>query len=375
MNIFFITPYNSVLSERELSCTPSSINYASYIVEKLSQLEDTSIVILSTSFGIKNNYWFCKTVVNGNAYKEVYFSSVSSKLGKLAIRFNQCWIWLQILVFLIFKVGPNDKCVIYHDNAFSYIYNLYRKFIRCKMIGLVGELYSAVYDKGEKAIRDERNRLSCFDSYIFANHIMPTLLKYNKPYCVCYGNYKIDCEPKSQSNIINVLYAGKISSKDINDAFVALNASKELPKGYFLHIAGYGDPSDIEMLKSQIEKINKKRHIVKYEGNLSGQEYKKLLNNCHIGLCTRALRNELSNYCFPSKIMVYLTNNIVPVCPDIDTIRTCPFNEKLILCNELSPRSIKNAIINASSSIRDYSNESILLNMDNEFFTNLKKII
>ena len=64
-----------------------------------------------------------------------------------------------------------------------------------------------------------------------------------------------DDTPKITYNQIHILYAGKISTGIINDAFLALNVIKYLPENYRMHIAGYGTDSDILELKEKINEM------------------------------------------------------------------------------------------------------------------------
>ena len=376
--VYFIAPYVSEIAGRNVSCTPSSITYSKYLISAFTRLSNRKAVVLLSLCSSKEKAYFSKKSVEYESHSEVYFRSLSPSWGKLAKRITQIWLYLQIFCYLHSHTKKEDIVVVYHDFGLSFFYRIFRKFIHCKLVYLVGEVYNAVYDRGDKAIEKECKRLSNADAYIYANDIMPRLFNNQKPFAVCYGNYSYSERPKLIDKKIHVLFAGKISTGIINDAFVALDVIKYLPEGYVMHMAGYGDIDDVEELKDRITKLNEEIGYsrVTYEGNLSGKAYEDLLSKCQVGLCTRTLRNELSNYCFPSKTLVYLTHDIIPICPQIDNLMASSVSSRLAFVNgDLSPKNIATTIVEQNSCLVGYNNKTLIELLDRDLIKNLNNIL
>ncbi len=374
--LFFITSYNSDKSGRNLKCVPSSLTYNRYLINAFEKIPNTTVEVLSSSISRDKVYWTKKTALN-NKHKEIYFKSIPSKWGNWAVRLSLLWLYIQLFYFLFTKAKKDDIVIIYHGHGLSRFYKFYRRFIHCKFVFVVGEIFSAVWDLGVDSIKKECSYLKKADGYIFSNDIMPRLFKAEDISLVCYGNYEYSKTSKVENDKVHVLYAGKVSSKIINDAFVALDVINYLPKCYVMHIAGYGEEKDIEKLNRRIEEINSRAGdiVVTYEGNLSGTEYEDLLAKCRIGLCTRTLRNELSNYCFPSKTLVYLTHDILPICPMIDNLLECKLAERVsFIQGELTPENIAKTILKESERLHNYDNEAIIKKIDEDFIVALKSL-
>ncbi len=375
-NLFFVAPYVSEDVGRKMSCTPSSITYSKYLIGVFSRFKSKKIKVLSLCTS-KDYAYFSRKEIELCNHTELYFKSLPSRWGMSAVRFSQIWLYLQVFFYLLSNVQKNDTVVIYHDYGLSFFYKFFKRFIGCRVIYLVAEVFNAVYDRGEDQIAKECRRLSGADAYIYINDILPILFDNNKDFAVCYGNYLYCDRPKLKDDRIHILFAGKISQGIINDAFIALDVIKYLSNAYFLHVAGYGEEEDIEELNKKIEVINSNAGITRviFEGNLSGEDYEELLSKCQIGLCTRTLRNELSNYCFPSKTMVYLTHDIIPICPSIDILLKSKVSSRLeFVKEELSPKSIAD-IIQRISCFETYCNREIIKDLDDQLERRLKQLL
>lgn len=375
--IYFVATYASENAGRSLLSTPSSNTLNKYLISAFSRLPNKRVMVLSMSRS-KDVAYFNKKEINLTDHSEIYFPSLPSKWGAFATRISQITLYVQVLIYLLMHAKRGDTLVIYHNFGIEYIYGIFRKLLPCKLVYMVGEVYNAVYDRGNKAIQEECLRLLNGDSYIYANDIMPHLINPAKDFCVCYGNYYYSHTLKIKDGKTHVLYAGKISTGIINDAFIALEVIKHLPQNYVMHVAGYGDKSDISELKKRISSINIKaaEDRIIYEGNLSGEAYEQLLSKCQIGLCTRALRDELSNYCFPSKTLVYLAHDIIPICSQINCLMKSRIAANVVFVDgNLTPENIADAIKESNHRILEYNNNVLLSQLDRDFVRRLSKIL
>lgn len=375
--LYFITSFNSPQSGRDMKCVPSSLTYNNYLIRSFEQLQDTKVKVVSSSISNKRVYWTNKSIMNGN-HEEIYFSSFPKTWGKWAVRLSLLWLYAQMFFYLLFSAKKDDLIIIYHGHGLSFFYKGFKRFLHSKIYYVVGEIFSAVWDLGDDAIKTECSHLKGAEGYIFSNDIMPRLFSAVQKSVVCYGSYDYSLTPKIKSDIIHVLYAGKISTDIINDAFIALDVIKYLPDNYMMHIAGYGEEIDLIELKKRVDSINREANktIAIYEGNLSGEEYENLLSICQIGLCTRTLRNDLSNYCFPSKTLVYLNHDILPICPRIDNLLESRIADRLeFVDGDLSPMVIAKTIEAASLKLNGYNNESIIRLLNDDFLKELKQML
>ena len=74
--------------------------------------------------------------------------------------------------------------------------------------------------------------------------------------------------------------------------------------------------------------------------------------------------------------MVYLTHNILPVCPRIDNLLQCEFSEKMIFVEgELSPLNIARAIENSGDILPYYNNEKFIKTVKDKFEVDLIDLV
>lgn len=376
-NIIFICPFNNKHSGRLLSLAPSSEVCSRYITEAIKRAGDYHVDTLSLAGSLKN-YYTSSSVIIDEKETNHYFPSFSQRKSKLAIRVNQFILYLCIFNYLLFRTTRKDKIVIFHDYGFSHLYSLLRFFVPRSYFYLIGEIYNAVYDRGEAKIKREIRRLEGGAGYIYANDRMDKLFQFNKPYTVFYGAYTIDDREKIKKNdVVNIVYAGKISSGTINDAFIAADVAKYLPDNYKVYILGYGEDSDLRLLQTVCDEINRERQsmVVSYGGCLSGEEYDSFLNKCQYGLCTRALSNELSDYCFPSKVLVYMAHDMIPVCPKLSNLKNSKLAEGILFNNGImTAENLANTIINSGEKFLAYNYKELLIKSDMCFLNGLNKL-
>ena len=250
---------------------------------------------ISSIFGGEETYCSALDLEIDENEQHLYLKSFRKSSSGFINRLNQFFLYFQILWRLARNTDKNSNILIYHDFGCSYFYSVIQKILKRRVSFIVAEIFSAVYDRGEKKITEEIARLSEGCNYIFINNVLPTKFPNDKPYLVCHGNYRYVTNKEIVTDEkIHVIYAGKISQGIINDAFIAADIARFLNKQYHVHILGYGTDRDIEALKVKINVINEERGIVavSYDGCLLGIEYARFLAKCKIGLCTRTLKDE-----------------------------------------------------------------------------------
>lgn len=250
--------------------------------------------------------------------------------------------------------------------------------VKRNLIVEVEEIYAAAYRLNTSKIESENKYIRdiSYKNIVVNDLIMNKCNLYND-FAICYGNYNKAGAYKKQEvddGLIHIVYAGVIGGEK-SDAFLAAKIAAALPSNYRTHILGYGMEADIENLKNVVKDINSRHNsiVVSYDGCLLGDEYISFLQKCQIGLCTRVLEDEYSDYTFPSKVLVYLSNNVLPVCTPIRCIQYSQISEYVVFSKDVTVDAIVNAILSIQSFSVDYSN--ILNKLHIDFLADMKKIV
>ena len=197
-------------------------------------------------------------------------------------------------------------------------------------------------------------------------------------YAVAHGNYLLENNPDiNRSDTINIVYAGKIDSKVITDAFTAAECAKYLDEKYHIYILGYGSDNDIVLLENLINSINKHKgfNIVSYNGCLKGDEYIAFLRKCHIGLCTRTLAEPYNDYCFPSKTVIYIKNGLITICPSTSSLRNSDLARFMnFIDGEMDPSKIANVIKSSVVNNNIFEITKYFSILDSKFLTSLNNV-
>jgi hypothetical protein len=281
---------------------------------------------------------------------------------------------LQLILFIALKLNKDDIILVYHSLVLVWPINLINFFLDRKIYFEVEEIFSAVKLKNDKKIAYEINYLKNARGYIFVNDYFPTISQFkDKPFSVCYGDYKVNkvynrsYKDRVSNNKLNLLYAGSIGGLG-SDVYLAIE-SVRLLKNYKLSILGFGNQSDIKALELYIKKTNEENvsNEIKYYGCLTGQEYLDFISKCDIGLCPRILDNSYSKYTFPSKILVYLSNGLVPVSTPLYPVIKSEIKDSISISQDYSPESFSKSILN-STRFANISNNLFVLNSQNKSF-------
>ena len=345
MKIHYIGYYSLLrVEDKHLNIAPSAKTKMDYIISSIKKNNHDIIIYSPASSNARSYTYFPQK--HHNIEKGIDLVSAPTigtpcLLMKIIAR-----ILVQINVFIyLIKRSSNDVVIIYHSNAYKHAVFLSRCFIKCKIIYEVEEIYAAAWRKSTKSVEKEINYLSKADAYIYVNDLMKTKFSFKKPSAVCYGTYRVNSSKKSNNNNdnIRILYAGVIGE----DSSLAVEIIKQLPSNYELVIAGYGVSLSILQLENEIvaAKSNNKNLRLSFVGCLHGKQYDDLLSSCQIGLCTRVLENEYSDYTFPSKILVYLSNGLLPISSPLSCINESSLKEYVVFTKDLTPQSIANSIL------------------------------
>ena len=378
-SVYIICNYRGAKTKRDLNVFPSGLTYLDYVKDVIKSL-NYKVHLVSLSESKTKAYLNWETIHVDDKEEQHYLATLKKSKNGISFALNLLFRMIQLSMWLIKNTNKNDKIFVYHNNSWSYFYSFVEFVSRRRISLLVAEIFGAVYDKGQKNIEEELERIGSKRKCVFINDILPQIVNTQQKYAVCYGNYNTTQMESSSfdDKKTHVVYAGKIDSKNVTDAFLATEVALYLDERYFIHVLGYGSDKDILKIQKRIEEINSEKGfaIIKYEGCLSGTEYDSFLHKCKIGLCTRALSQKLSDYCFPSKTLVYLAHNLIPVCPNLRSFSESRMANGLILVsNDFTPQSIASSIMALPNEKLNCDYSLLLKEMDSEFKTELKNLL
>lgn len=283
-------------------------------------------------------------------------------------------IYIQLFAYLLFHLHHEDKVLLYHSNPDTKIMMWLSSILHFELYLELEEIYSAVFHRYDKIKKEKYLVGKCAKGYIVVNNIIAEKCRITQPFVVCEGQYKMlyfqTKDLRGENCKINVLYAGVL--EDNADVFTAIASAKYLGSDYQMHICGYGNSDVVSKLTNAIKEHNSENYECKivFYGCLHGEEYEKLLSGCSIGLCSRVLEDELSDYTFPSKVFAYLARNLKVVCTPISCVLKSTVADSVIFSKSTSPESLADAILSIDK-VNGINNVSLLNGEHNRFVTQI----
>lgn len=375
-NVYYIGYYSGLKNPNHFYEFPSSNSKMDYIISVIGRL-NFKLTVLSLGFTKETSPFFRKKrIIDVDAKTRFIFVGTVNFFFPFLNFLSKIWLYFQVLNLLLFRVKENDIILVYHSYLLSKVVNFCRFFSKFKLLYEIEEIYQAAWQNSIKKIEAEIRSLKGAEGYVLVNDILAERLNLiNKPSVVCYGNYlkrktENSCKDKGS---INLVYAGFIGGEG-SDVHLALDTIVLLPDNYFLNILGYGNENNIEKLKDKIKRINDKKgkEQVRYCGCLTGDEYERFLANCHIGLSTRVLVDEYSDFTFPSKVLVYLSNNLVPISSKIRCVLESKVSESVVFYENNTPASVAKAILNTDINKK---NKYLINDLDIKFVKDFNKML
>lgn len=370
-SIFYICNYDDYLNNRSLITAPSAVSKSDYIIQALLEA-NFNVNVFSVAPTNSKNFFLKSILRKVNSHFQIFYI-LNFKRSNVFLKFlSVLAIYFQVLFFLL-KRKSDDIILVYHSKRLTRLIYFITKIKRLRVFYEIEEIYSAVSMSSSREINKEIKTLSRSKGNIVVNDILKEKLDNTVINTPCYGIYKHNAVIKKIDwrSTINVVYAGVIRDCH-SDAFVAVQTAKYLPCNYCIHILGYGTENNISLLKKEIENLPHKSCTVIYHGCLYGDEYSAFLSKCHIGLCTRILLNKYSDYTFPSKIFAYLSNNVIPICSNIDCVKKSRIADEIYFVQKVTPECVAKTIMSIDVDFIDYKSKLAVLNDD--FVNEVKKL-
>ena len=372
--IFYIGCYDNFNNNRNLNTQPSGITKMNYIKQALKNA-GFYVSVFSVAECKSNKLVFNKKEkYQIDKFEDIdYIFSIGRKniILKLISRFL---LIIQLLHYLLWKRTKDDIILIYHSLAIAPVIKLIQIVCTRQIYFEVEEIYQAVYKASNSKIENEINYLKKGKGFIFVNDIIKDKCSFEGKSAICYGNYLMQQNRTLQNNEdekIHIVYAGVIEGEG-TDVYLAMDVAKYLSSQYHVHILGYGLETNINKMIYYLGNL-KTECTISYDGCLSGNEYLNFLSKCHIGLCTRVLEDEYSDYAFPSKLLVYLSNNLHTICTPVSAIVKSKISSHLLFPIDKTPESIAKLILSIDIN-KEVENKGLLQELHNDFIIQLQSL-
>lgn len=378
-NIHYIGFYSKSDNPHNFRSFPAAETKMDYIISALKE-GGFSVSILALGETVSKNKFFSQKKLNIDEQEKIQYVSSFSNTSFILKFLSRTWLLMQLLYYLLFVVEKNGDVLYYHTYATMRVVKIAKLLKKFTLILEVEEIYQAAWKGSDKKIKKEIRYLKNGNKYIFVNEIMPKKLCIgNRPFAVCYGDYRTNTNrllAAKDNDIINIVYAGVLGNEN-SDVALAIETIKFLPLKFQMHILGYGSDQDIVYVKNRIKDINSiyGKQRVYYHGKLSGQEYLNFLSTCHIGLSTRVLTDDYSDYTFPSKVLVYLGNNLRTVSSLLNCIVKSKVSESIYFFKESNPQSVAQTILKIDLNDNTKQGIEVLKKLDLDFINQISYVL
>lgn len=372
--LYYIGFYTDKGNPENRKSVLSATNKMKYIIDTIDKI------------GIKQKIVCCGMTLDKKSYKssiQKVSDNISLKkfrtLGKKNILtkvLDMFFSKIQLICYLLKNVKSNDIMLVYHSPAYINEIAFVKRIKKCKLILEIEEIYADV--SGDKALKEKEISLcKIADAFIFPTDMLNGVVNINnKPYVTIHGTYQVENNlvNKLDDTIIHVVYAGTFDPRK-GGAVAAVAASEFLDSKYHIHILGFGSEKDKGNLLEEIEKVAKISECkVTYDGLISGEDYIRFIQRCHIGLSTQNPSAAFNATSFPSKILSYMSNGLRVVSIRIPAIETSAIGKHMYYYDKQTPEEITKAIMSVDMN-DGYDGRKIISELDKDFSKDIKALL
>lgn len=349
MPIYYVCEYsNEKVKERNLSFSPAGITKMEYMIKLLSSFNE-GLIVYSTSRTLNKTGEYKQFQVVEEKVKYTFRATRArkSKVGK-KLEFISA---KQKLFNYLMKLKKSDIVFVYHENYYLKTINLAHKIKKFNLVYEVEELYHVAANSPQKSIDNEIKYLKQADKYVLSTELLNEYINTppkKKPCVIIHGSYDVDIvffeNNRFYDGKIHLVYGGTLERIKAG-AHNSIELAKHLDQRYVIHILGFGSEEETQTILKLIEQANIVNECkVVFEGVKTGEDYFRFLQKCQIGLSLQNPKDIFNFTSFPSKILVYLQNNLRIVSYKLPVLEKSSVSRYLLLCdydNEIVATNIK----------------------------------
>lgn len=373
--IFYLGYYDIVDNKEEnRNICLAATNKMAYIITALEKA-DYGVDVISSSatrnpqgyngktikIGKKSTLTLFKTLPWGNKIRRVLSTLYSKNQLKKYINEN---------------IGENDTLMVYHSVAYAKMLCALKKKKKFKLVLEVEEIYADVNQREEDREK-EYKIFETADAYVFSTELLNEKINTRKkPYCVSYGTYQVEEERncKFDDGKIHVIYAGTFDPRK-GGLQATLSAVPFLNSNYHVHILTSCNKEERQWLINEVERLSQNCQCkLTYDGYLSGEQYIRFLQSCHIGLSTQTPQGEYNDTSFPSKVLTYLANGLRVVSIRIPVVEKAAISPMIHFYSENNGEEIAKAIMSVDIN-KPYNSREKIRELDVKFTSEMKKML
>lgn len=357
------------------SVAPSASNVVKYMADVMSDKSDVEIISPSRTLNSNGFYKGRKSKMSDKItlIQPPTFGAGNPITKILAVIYLKLWLFF----YLLKNLKKNEKIVVYHSLSYMRTITFFKKLKKLNVVLEIREIYSDINKVREKTRKAEHEFYKIADGYIFATGILNEVInKQDKPYLIASGIYKPEkiYNSKFEDNKTHIVYAGTLRPEK-GGAISAVKMAAFLPENYHVHILGYGNQEHIDNIKAMIQNtIKDTKATISYDGVLSGDEFLKFLQKCHIGVAIQNIEGAFNNSSFPSKILTYLSNGLDVLSTDIPAVSKSGVGEILYYCKDNDPQTLAEKLLEIDIN-NPISKTEVLEKLDNELRTDMVKFL
>lgn len=376
---YYDTPDNA---EQKRGYVLAATNKIDYICKALNRIGyRTEIISASGTTDAKHCYRGCLKEINPMQTLKLFFTFPWGNKIQKAVSLGS----MKLFLFLeLLHVKKNEKILVYHSLGYMRLVHLAHRIKRFHLILEVEEIYADVI--GNTKLRNrEIQFLQAADSYIFPTELLNRMLNvHNKPYVIIHGTYQVEpkrnCQsdllPLNQENehIIHCVYAGTFDPRK-GGATAAVSAAAYLPANYHIHILGFGSAEETKHIQDMITQLSERCECtVTFDGLLSGEDYIRFIQSCHIGLSTQNPDADFNATSYPCKILSYMANGLRVVSIRIPAIEQSAIGSMLYYYDTQTPENIAKAILSVDVN-HEYDSRKLITDLAVQFENELEKLL
>lgn len=303
--------FGNIAALRKMDYTISVLTEANYEVNliSLSWATKPNSIYLPYKSKIKNLF-------------NLYMPPAFFFRGIWSYRLNVIIAQLWFILICTYRIPKKSVVIVYHSPKLFAALKWIKKFKQIRIALEIGEIYGDVWEISSKEADDEKNLIALCDYFIPVS--LELFKKFHKKSCfLMHGTYKIQYPLRINTDnldIINILYAGSIDQTKAG-AVTAVEIMRYLPSNYRMHIAGYGEPKQVNELKEKIKELNNEfnTEVVFFHGNLNSEKLNTLMRRCSVAVNPQN-QGLYMKTAFPSKVLVYLTFQMNVVSTSIESV-------------------------------------------------------